>query len=133
MSLNIGVALLTYSRPAHTRRVLEGLRREGVQAFTVYMDGADDAEVRAKQTEMAAEMAEIDWADCTVIRAAENVGLARSVVGAVTDQLRKNDAMVLLEDDCVPRRGFLDYFRKMFEAYRDVPQVRSVCGTVRPR
>ena len=39
MSLNIGVALLTYSRPAHTRRVLEGLRREGVQAFTVYMDG----------------------------------------------------------------------------------------------
>lgn len=128
MPLNIGVALLTYSRPTHTRRVLEGLRREGVPAFTVYMDGADDAEVRAKQTEMAAEMAEIDWADCTVIRGTENVGLARSVVGAVTDQLKTNDAMILLEDDCVPRRGFLDYFRKMFETYRDTPQVRSVCG-----
>src|SRR5689334_8075869 len=91
MSLTIGVALLTYSRPAHARRVLEGLRREGITEFTVYMDGADTAEVRAKQTEMAAEMAAIDWADCKIVRRDENVGLARSVVGAVTDQLEQYD------------------------------------------
>ena len=48
----------------------------------------------------------------------KNNGLAFSVTNAVSSELNKNDGVILLEDDCVPIKGFFDYMYKALKKYR---------------
>jgi len=125
---NVGVTLLVYSRPAHTQVVLEAIRAAGIKNLTVLMDGADDETVRARQRELTALVKSIDWAKTRLVHRSTNVGLARSVVSSVREQLEWYEQMILLEDDCVPQPGFFEFMFEALATYKFDRKVRSVCA-----
>lgn len=126
--LDIGIAVLAYSRPDHVKQVFDALRRLKVRRFSVFIDGADDRTIREKQEEIATEATAINWADVRLVRRRVNLGLRRSIVSAVSDTLQDHEAVILLEDDCIPQPGFFDYMQAGLTKYWRDKRVRSVCG-----
>ena len=124
----VGVTLLAYSRPRHTAQVLEAIGREGVRHLTVFLDGADDAWVRSQQAEIRHMVETIRWAECRLVQRDQNLGLARSVVSSISEQLQRYEQMILLEDDCVPQPHFFEFMFDALTAYTRRKEVRSICG-----
>lgn len=68
----------------------------------------------------------------TVTEAVENKGLARSIIGGVTDMLSKYDKVIVLEDDLVTSRNFLVYMNDGLNYYENNPKIFSVAGFSTP-
>lgn len=126
--LDIGIAVLAYSRPDHVKQVFDALQDLGVTRFSVFVDGADDRTIREKQEAIFAIVADISWADVRLVRRAVNMGLRRSIVSAVTEMLHHHEAVIMLEDDCLPQPGFFEFMRSGLSKYQHNRTVRSLCG-----
>ena len=126
--MDIEIALIIYNRPEHTKEVLAGLRREGVTSFSVFMDAASLREDKERQKELFDLLLSIDWADIKIYKHKYNLGLAKSIRYAVEYTLSDSDAVIILEDDCVPRPGFMSYMKRALHLYKNRVQVRSICG-----
>lgn len=126
------VALFVYARPEHTRRVLEGLRANGVPLLHVFADAARTEDKRAAVEEVRAMVRAIDWAEVRLVERGENLGLARSIIEGTTAVLREYESAIVLEDDCVPRSDFYAFFRRALAFYRDNPRVWCISGYTAP-
>jgi hypothetical protein len=125
---SVGITVMTYSRPNHAARLFEALRNLNVERFSVFMDGADDHQIRESQDEIVKMIETIDWADIDFTRRSINMGLRRSIVSAVTEQLTKHDKVILLEDDCVPYRGYFEFMFEALTRFESRRDVRTICG-----
>jgi len=128
----IPVALVCYNRPWHTVQVVKALMEHDVRNLYVFCDGprtAADAEAveRVRQIVRA-----IRWTQPRVVFREGNQGLARSVVGAVDAVLAEHECLILLEDDCVPKRHFFEFMHACLEAYWDRPRVFGINGYTVP-
>jgi hypothetical protein len=112
--------------------VLEGLRREGARNLLLLSDAPrkpqDAAAVEATRTLLR----DVDWVAPELIERKDNVGLARSIVEAVDRLMEKSECAIVLEDDCVPQPGFLEFMHRSFERYRDEEKVFGVSGYTVP-
>ena len=126
------VALTAYNRPAHTLAVLDALRRQGAEPLYVFCDGPKDGADAACVRGVRDIVAGIDWTEPTVVTQEENIGLARSIVGAVDYVLDRYETVILLEDDCLPLPGFLPFMRRCLDLYRDDARIFSVGGYTPP-
>jgi hypothetical protein len=126
------IALFTYNRPEHTRRVLTSLsqctRLEECDLY-IYCDGPrrpdHQAAVRASRSVVR------EWVarrDARVIERSHNLGLARSVVTGVTELCAQYGRVIVLEDDLVVSPDFLDYMLQALKRYQDKPQVYQISG-----
>ena len=126
------VALFTYARPEHTRRTLEALAAADGATETdvfVYADGArgpQDAD-RVEATREVARKA-TGFRSLTLIGRDRNFGLAANIIGGVTDMFEQHDRLIVLEDDIVPARGFLDYMNVALCRYGDEKRVWHISG-----
>lgn len=127
---NIGVALTTYNRPEHTAIVLETLKY--VKPLYVFSDGPKDGE-DAKAVHRVRELVSTcSWGNPFIIAREQNVGLAKSIVGAVDFILERYEAIILLEDDCLPGPYFFDFMYDCLEKYQDDERVFGITGYTVP-
>ncbi len=129
------IAIFVYKRPDHTRRTIESLVQcSGFAESQLYVfcDGAkkpgDQAaidETRAVVRSMVGERAEM-------IEAAQNQGLANSIIAGVSRLLNDYERVIVLEDDLIVSPGFLQYMNAALEAYQDEPSVMQVSGYMFP-
>jgi hypothetical protein len=72
----------------------------------------------------------IDW-PCEVYRkyASENLGCGVSVSGAIAWALEKEEAIIILEDDCVPEQTFFSFCDEMLDRYAQDDRVGAINGT----
>jgi hypothetical protein len=122
------VVLVTYNRPHHTSRVLDGIRSQGIRELTIFMDAPATDKDKAAQDELMELYGKIEWAQITLRRRPRNTGLAHSIVESVTNGLETHESVILLEDDCVPRPGFFEFMERGLQHYAGNPKVRSLCG-----
>ncbi|NQV41136.1 MAG: hypothetical protein HQ506_02175 [Candidatus Marinimicrobia bacterium] len=122
------VIVIAFNRPIHTQRVIESLQKEGVKSFTVFIDGTMDEDVQKKQAEIIQYLSTIDWADFEIVHRKVDLGLAKSIVLSVSDTLRTYDSVVVLEDDCIVRPGFVKYFETALNEYERDQSVGAICG-----
>lgn len=130
------IAVFAYNRPRHTELLLESLARcERLSecAINIYCDGpktsADDAAVKATR-----ELVH-DWGarhDATIINREINVGLARSIVSGVTELCEQYGSVIVVEDDFVLNRSFIDYLLQGLERYRDDENVYQISAYMFP-
>jgi hypothetical protein len=126
--VKITTILLAYNRPDHFKQLLSGVRREGFNKLKVYIDGPKNEYDRQQQLEIMKELSSVDWADICIIRRKESHGLARSITMAVSETLEESESVIVLEDDCVPRKGFKKYMETMLHGYMGHKEVSSICG-----
>ena len=132
MKNQIPVILFTYSRPDHLRRTLECLKANNVPLIYIFCDAAKTPDAETAVKEVREIIHEIDWCSTIITEREKNLGLGKSILSGVTEVLKKEEAVIVFEDDliCVP--GTYDYLCAALEQYRNDSRVMSVTGWTHP-
>lgn len=132
--MDIAVVLFTYNRSNHTSQVLDALSKNSLlpEKLYIFQDGLSCNAHKAEWEKVNALIKQVNWCECEVIVARKNKGLAKSIVDGVNDVFRKHDAVIVLEDDCVPAPGFMLFMTQCLEKYRWNMEVYSVSGYTWP-
>lgn len=123
------VALFVYRRPDLTRRVFETVRAARPPRLYVFADGPRPGEEgRCAAAREATEG--VDW-PCEVVRdyADENLGCRRRVVSGLDAVFAREEAAIILEDDCLPDPTFFSFCEELLARYAQEPRVAAVNGS----
>lgn len=125
---DIPVILICYNRPWHTAQVLKTLLEHNIQSLYIFSDAPkSEKDVEAVQTTRKLFNA-VRWTKPEIIERTENVGLAKNIVNAVNHVFQKHDNLILLEDDCVPRKYFFDFMYKCLSKYQNHEKIFGING-----
>lgn len=136
MSSNAPIVIFTYDRPKHLSLVLRGLSESKSarnSPLFVFCDGPKvDATVEQlmRIDEVRNVVNAVPWENKVVVRRNENLGLARSIIYGINQVLETYDEVIVLEDDIVPKNGFIDYCKEALDLYRDDEKVFQIAGSV---
>ena len=130
--MNIRIVLIAFNRPIHTQNVLESLRSEGVSELTIFIDGAEKKHDVMMQKELYTVIQAVDWANIEVVQHDYDLGLENSISFAVSSTLKRYDAVIVLEDDCIVQKGFKNFMYQALNEYKDKKKVRSICSFTYP-
>jgi hypothetical protein len=126
------IVLFAYDRPTHLRRTLEALAANDGAAeseLVVYSDGPKDAGSADSVQAVRDYLGAVDGFDSvTVVEREENMGLAASVIAGVTEVLERSASVIVMEDDLLTSRNFLDFVSGALATYEQRPDVFSVTG-----
>jgi hypothetical protein len=126
------IALFAFNRPEHVRRTLEALARNPLaerSQLVAFSDGARNGKPQDSERVSAVRMVLRERAWCgnvTIVEAPENLGLARSIRGGVTELLTSYDRVIVMEDDLEVSPGFLTYMNEALTRYTGEERVMSV-------
>ena len=128
--MKIATLLFTYNRSRHTGQVIESLKNNTVlpEKLIVFQDGVKQDEDAEEWQKVNSLVHEIDWCEKEVIVSGYNKGLAESIVSGIEYAFRENDAVIVLEDDCVAAPNFIRFMTQCFERYETEKRVFSVSG-----
>ena len=130
------VVLFCYKRLDTLKLTIENLQQNFLAAESelfIFSDAAKTKDDEPLVSEIRHYLKTIDgFKRVTVTEAVENKGLARSIIGGVTDILSKYDKVIVLEDDLVTSRNFLVYMNDGLNYYKNNPKIFSVAGFSTP-
>ncbi len=128
--MRISVILFTYNRPEHTKKTLEGIKNNIVlpDCLYIFQDGCDDSKNVELWNKVNEIINKVDFCKTEVHVADKNNGLSYSVKNGIDYVMSKNDAAIILEDDCVPHPLFIEYAIKALEKYQNEKKVWSING-----
>ncbi len=129
---NLPIVLVAYKRAEHTRKVLEGLRNLGATNLTIFLDGCKKDQDMIGVAETRRLCKAVDWVKPIIVERQENHGLAKSIMAAADYMLDRYENMILLEDDCVPQKYFLEFMSRCLEKYRHEPTILGISGYTVP-
>ena len=117
------ITLTASSRPGYLRDVLGALSR---------CDGVDDVlllpHVEPGNDEVRALIESVSFCPCESTWNPEQLGVNRNTHDALADGFARGDVVLHLEDDVVPARDCLTYFRHVAERYRSDPAIWTATG-----
>lgn len=125
------VAIFAYNRPEHLLRTLRSLTAcTGLDQapVTVFCDGARSPAQADAVAQARAVVHEVLGSKVDARFARENKGLARSILGGVTELVQAHGRVIVIEDDFDLAPGFLTYMNAALHRYADEPQVYQVSG-----
>lgn len=130
------IALFVYKRPQHTEKTLESLSRcEGADEseLFIFCDGPKRPEDEKAVSEVRQVVRSRRWCGkVNVIERDKNMGLANSIIGGVTELCNSYGRVIVLEDDLLTSRYFLEYMNKALDLYENNEQVMQVSGHMFP-
>jgi hypothetical protein len=127
--MNVGIAVFAYNRNLHLSKTLDGLKsNKEVKEIYVFQDGLKTEEHREGWEATKNVISNIDWCNVNYFLSDINKGLAKSIIDGINLVLLENDAIVVLEDDCVPAPNFINFMYQCFEKYENDKRVYSVSG-----
>lgn len=130
--MKIGIAVFAYCRNDHLEQVLCGLKEnKNIDKIYIFQDGLKTEEHRNGWEETTRLIEAIDWCEIKYIKAFRNRGLRTSIIEGINHVLQENDAIIAIEDDCVPTENFIDYMRMCLEKYEFEKRVWNVSGFAR--
>jgi GR25 family glycosyltransferase involved in LPS biosynthesis len=127
------IILFTYNRPWHTKQVLDKLvlNEEAKDSILyIYCDGAKENAGQValdKINEVRALVkSESRFKQVLVKEQLKNKGLANSIIDGVTEIINKHGTAIILEDDIVPEKGFLQYMNTALDMYKQNEKVGCI-------
>jgi len=129
------IVLFTFKRPKHTLKVLKALKKNDLadqSVLHIFCDGPTK-NISKKELESIEEVRKVvkqeKWCKTVnIVEFKENKGLANSVIYGMNLILKTYDRVIVLEDDIVPSKGFLNFMNHSLELYKDIEQVYGVSG-----
>ena len=128
--MKIGTIVFTYHRSEHTKKVINALAKNDIlpEKLYIFQDGVKDSTNYKEWEKVNDFIKEQHWCKTEVQIAAKNKGLAESIVGGVNYALQECDAVIVLEDDCVPHKQFMGFMISSLMRYEKSKSVYSVSG-----
>ena len=129
------VVLFVYNRLDHTTNVIDSLRKNLLADETelyVFSDAAKNEKALEQVNAVRKYIRKTDWRNSfhnvTVVEAEQNKGLAKAIIGGVTEILQNHGKVIVVEDDLVLSPYFLKYMNEALDYYKDAPEVWSISG-----
>ena len=128
--MNIATVLFTYNRPWHTQPVIDGLVKNKVlpEKLFIFHDGLKEGHDENNWREVREVISKVSFCLVEIIESDSNKGLAKSIIDGISYVLKDNDAVIVLEDDCVPAPNFMNFMYQVFHKYRNEKNVYNVSG-----
>lgn len=128
----VPVVVFTYNRKDHTEKILTALSNcEEIKDTEVYV--YSDAPQNEKAVEAVNEVREfLDGFNkiphMTIIKQPVNKGCNASIKDGITEMIKKQGKIIVVEDDIYVCNSFLKYMNAALNYYEENPQVFSVTG-----
>lgn len=133
------IVLFVYNRPWHTEKTLMALKNNVLAPESnlyIYSDGEkhdSTEEERKKINEVRKIIRTEKWCkNVTITEFRQNQGLSASIINGVTKVLNQYDKIIVLEDDLVTSKYFLNYMNGSLDHYAERKSVFSVSGFCPP-
>ncbi len=128
--MKIATVLFTYQRSEHLEKVLNGLfmNVQKPEKLFIFQDGVNEKTNIDEWRKVNKIIKGIEWCNTEVHDSEKNKGCAKSIIEGINYVLQKFDAVIVLEDDCVPHMLFMTYMYQALKKYKDNRQVYSVGG-----
>ncbi len=132
--MDIATVLFTYNRSRHTGKVLEALSQNTVlpEKLYIFQDGLKKEEHRMEWERVNELIHQVDFCPTQLRVLDQNIGVAKSVVSGINYVLEKHDAVIVIEDDCMPAASFMAFMKQCLEKYGENRQVYSISGYTWP-
>jgi hypothetical protein len=130
--MHADILILAYNRPIHLKRLLESLANNEEaksSSISVSIDGPKNQSDREK-IKHCNEVTQVGYGfkKIEVVNHATNRGLADSVIDAVSTSFVKSERLIVLEDDLVVSKSFLNFMNSSLEKYQSCNRVASIQG-----
>ncbi|MCC5612746.1 hypothetical protein LC612_40170, partial [Nostoc sp. CHAB 5834] len=130
------IVLFAYRRPDEFQRTLAALQANHLASDSelyVYVDGPRHPFDLPKVNEVRQIVDGITGFRAVYSHYAErNWGLANSIIKGVSNVVKQHGRAIVLEDDLLTSRNFLDYMNQALDHYQDQPAVFSLAGYTFP-
>lgn len=132
--MKVATILFTYNRSVHTEKVLEALQHNTIlpEKLYIFQDGLKSEAHRQEWGKVNTLIKGIDYCPVEIKVSNVNKGLAESIVSGINYVFAEYDAVIVLEDDCVPMPGFMQFMTQCFELYEKNENIYSVSGYAFP-
>jgi len=132
MSTLAPVVIFAYKRKAELKRAVEGLQACHLADETdlfIFSDGPKGEKDINGVNEVRDFIQSIKgFKKITYFFSEQNKGLGSSIIGGVAKILESHQTIIVLEDDLVPSKNFLQYMNQGLQTYRDDLKVFSISG-----
>ena len=126
------IVLFVYNRPWHLKQTLSSLKQnELAQNSTLYIfsDGSKSESDRKFVDEVREIIKAVDgFKTVNIILRDKNLGLANSVISGVSKVIKKYKHVIVVEDDMIFSKSFLEYMNRILFFYQHDMKVFSVSG-----
>lgn len=126
--MKIGIAVFAYNRSRHLQQVLEGLQNNSVNELYIFQDGLCCESHRSEWEKVRETINGITWCKTKCFFSDYNKGLARSIIEGIDVILSEKDAIIVLEDDCVPTSNYIEFMTQCFKKYVKDEKIYSISG-----
>lgn len=129
------IILFVYNRPDHTRKTLEAIANAELSKQSDLFIFADGPKWDASQDTLIeiqtvrSLLKEKKWCNnVNIIESESNKGLAASIISGVTSIINQYEKVIVLEDDIVIGKYFLEYMNNALEKYKNDQKVWHITG-----
>ena len=126
------IAFFVYKRPDHTRQTLEALAANELASESdlfIFSDGPrneqDEKGVCAVREYISAVSG---FKSVNIVAHGKNQGLAKSLIGGITELCDKFGRVIVVEDDVLTSPHFLRFMNDALKQYEDNHEVFSICA-----
>lgn len=123
-----GIALFVYNRPEHTKKTLEGIKKNSIKHLYVFSDGPKNEADKIKVEQIRSLIKTLDWCETELIISEYNKGLAESLMFGFNYVLERHERIIVLEDDCVAASSFIRFMEQCLDKYENEEKVMSITG-----
>ena len=129
------IVIFAFNRPDHLKRALVALSQNiefNSSPLFIYCDGPRDVNdfLNIQLTRKVAN--QLSHPNKTVIEAQSNQGLAESVIVGVTQVVQRFGRVIVLEDDLIVERSFLNFLNRALKKYENDSKVMQVSAYMFP-
>jgi hypothetical protein len=125
------IAIFVYNRPEHARRTLEKLlecKQASTSQIYIFSDGAKPGD-EAKVDQVRAYIKSVAKNKNIIIdERPKNLGLAKSILAGVSRVFESHEKIIVLEDDMLVGKHFLEYENEALEKYKSTSEILIVSG-----
>lgn len=126
------IILFVYNRPWHTRQTIEALQKNKLadqSDLIIYSDAEKNAQDCLQVNEVRNYLKTVSgFKSVSIIERDHNWGLAASIIDGVTQLCNSHDQVIVLEDDIITSKGFLNYMNNALSLYAEDEKVMHISG-----
>jgi hypothetical protein len=126
------IVLFVYNRPDHTNETLQALQKNTLSQDSelfIYADAAKNETAQRQVDEVREVIYGISgFKKVTVIQQEKNIGLANSIIGGVSEIVKKYGKIIVIEDDLVTSPYFLKFMNSALDFYAEKKGVWHISG-----
>lgn len=128
----VPIVLFVYNRPSHTESAVNSLLNNELaneSEVFIFSDGPKD-----KFSELSVEKVRFflkkikGFKKVNIIERYKNFGLSNSIIDGVSNVIKQYKRVIVLEDDLVCAKYFLNYINKALDFYEKYPDIFSITG-----